>query len=44
VLAGESADVGLIAYEMNLLVKQVGVYLSSAPRSAAAAADTGQRA
>src|SRR5919198_4924458 len=31
VLAEESADVGLIAYEMNLLVKQVGVYLSSAP-------------
>ena len=45
VLATDSADVGLIAYEMNLLVKQVGVYLSSAPRSsAAAAADTGQRA
>jgi len=37
VLAAESADVGLIAYEMNLLVKQVGVYLSAAPRSAAAA-------
>jgi len=36
VLAAESADVGLIAYEMNLLVKQVGVYLSAAPRNAAA--------
>jgi predicted regulator of Ras-like GTPase activity (Roadblock/LC7/MglB family) len=42
VLAAESADVGLIAYEMNLLVKQVGVYLSAAPRTAAA--DSGQRA
>ncbi|GAA3437496.1 roadblock/LC7 domain-containing protein [Kutzneria kofuensis] len=44
VLAEESADVGLIAYEMNLLVKQVGVYLSSAPRNVAATADSGQRA
>ena len=45
VLAVESADVGLIAYEMNLLVKQVGVYLSSAPRNPeAATADSGQRA
>jgi predicted regulator of Ras-like GTPase activity (Roadblock/LC7/MglB family) len=44
VLAVESADVGLIAYEMNLLVKQVGVYLSSAPRNPeAATADSGQR-
>jgi predicted regulator of Ras-like GTPase activity (Roadblock/LC7/MglB family) len=40
VLAAESADVGLIAYEMNLLVKQVGVYLTAAPRTA----DSGQRA
>lgn len=45
VLAVESADVGLIAYEMNLLVKQVGVYLSSAPRNPeTATADSGQRA
>ena len=46
VLAVEDADIGLIAYEMNLLVKQVGVYLSSAPRNAtaSAAADSGQRA
>jgi len=42
VLAEESADVGLIAYEMNLLVKQVGVYLSAAPRNLAAA-DSGHR-
>ena len=33
VLAEESADMGMIAYEMNLLVKRVGVYLSSAPRN-----------
>lgn len=32
VLAEESADMGMIAYEMNLLVKRVGLYLSSAPR------------
>ena len=45
VLAEEKADVGLIAYEMNLLVKQVGVYLSSAPRNVTAAtADSGQGA
>jgi predicted regulator of Ras-like GTPase activity (Roadblock/LC7/MglB family) len=33
VLAEEFADMGMIAYEMNLLVKRVGVYLSSAPRN-----------
>lgn len=32
VLAEESADIGLVAYEMNLLVKRVGTYLTSAPR------------
>ncbi|GAA1453768.1 roadblock/LC7 domain-containing protein [Nocardiopsis tropica] len=32
VLADESADVGLIAYEMNVLVEQVGRYLDAAPR------------
>ncbi|HEV3361035.1 MAG TPA: roadblock/LC7 domain-containing protein [Pseudonocardiaceae bacterium] len=37
VLAEELADMGMIAYEMNLLVKRVGVYLSSAPRTAHAA-------
>ena len=31
VLAEESADVGLIAYEMNVLVEQVGRYLDAAP-------------
>ncbi|GAB3740122.1 roadblock/LC7 domain-containing protein [Nocardiopsis nanhaiensis] len=32
VLAEESSDVGLIAYEMNVLVEQVGRYLDAAPR------------
>ncbi|MET9709574.1 roadblock/LC7 domain-containing protein [Nocardiopsis alba] len=32
VLAEESADVGLIAYEMNVLVDQVGRYMDAAPR------------
>ncbi|GHD33053.1 roadblock/LC7 domain-containing protein [Nocardiopsis kunsanensis] len=32
VLAGEQADVGLVAYEMNLRVKQVGQFLTAAPR------------
>jgi predicted regulator of Ras-like GTPase activity (Roadblock/LC7/MglB family) len=32
VLGTEDADVGLIAYEMNLQVKRVGAVLSSAPR------------
>lgn len=33
VLAEESSDVGMIAYEMNVLVEQVGRYLDAAPRS-----------
>lgn len=35
VLAEESVDVEMIAYEMNRLVKRVGDYLASAPREAA---------
>jgi predicted regulator of Ras-like GTPase activity (Roadblock/LC7/MglB family) len=31
-LAGANADMGMVAYEMNLLVRQVGTYLSSSPR------------
>lgn len=42
VLAEDKADVGMIAYEMNLLVKRVGVYLASAPRNAQAVADSSQ--
>jgi predicted regulator of Ras-like GTPase activity (Roadblock/LC7/MglB family) len=37
VLAGEDADVGLIAYEMAMLVTRVGQYLSTPLRSAATA-------
>ncbi|WP_340556221.1 roadblock/LC7 domain-containing protein [Streptomyces sp. GSL17-111] len=33
VLADADGDVGLIAYEMTLLVKRVGVHLGTAPRS-----------
>ena len=35
VLGEEDADMGMIAYEMNMLVKRVGAYLSSAPRTLA---------
>ena len=35
ILAREDADLGMLAYETNLMVSRVGVYLSSAPRSAA---------
>jgi len=35
VLTQADADVGLIAYEMALLVKRVGQHLSAAPRNAA---------
>ncbi|MCP2164953.1 roadblock/LC7 domain-containing protein [Goodfellowiella coeruleoviolacea] len=37
VLGSEEADVGMVAYEMNLLIKRVGTYLSSAPRTAGTA-------
>jgi predicted regulator of Ras-like GTPase activity (Roadblock/LC7/MglB family) len=33
VIGNEDADVGMIAYEMNLLVIKVGEYLTSAPRT-----------
>jgi predicted regulator of Ras-like GTPase activity (Roadblock/LC7/MglB family) len=32
VLAEAETDLGLLAYEMNLLVKRVGTYLSTTPR------------
>jgi predicted regulator of Ras-like GTPase activity (Roadblock/LC7/MglB family) len=35
VLAADTVDVEMIAYEMNRLVKRVGDYLASAPRDAA---------
>ena len=38
VLAEQTVDVEMIAYEMNRLVKRVGDYLTSAPRETAATA------
>ncbi len=35
VLAGQDADVGLIAYEMALLVRRVGEHLGTEPRGSA---------
>ncbi|MFK4226035.1 roadblock/LC7 domain-containing protein [Streptomyces sp. NPDC019890] len=37
VLADADSDVGLVAYEMTLMVKRVGVHLSTAPRTGQAA-------
>ncbi|MEC3978380.1 roadblock/LC7 domain-containing protein [Amycolatopsis sp. H20-H5] len=36
-LATEDADMGLVAYEMNMMVKRVGAVLTAAPRAATAA-------
>lgn len=33
-LASEDADLGMLAYETNLMVTRVGAYLSAAPRGA----------
>ncbi|HEY2762477.1 MAG TPA: roadblock/LC7 domain-containing protein [Pseudonocardiaceae bacterium] len=33
VLASDQADLGLVAYEMNILLKRVGTYMSAAPRT-----------
>jgi uncharacterized protein len=33
VLTSAQADVGVVAYEMNLLVKRIGEHLSAAPRT-----------
>src|SRR3954467_15764942 len=41
-LAEADADMGMVAYEMNLLVKRVGSYLSSEPRVADVAAEAGR--
>jgi predicted regulator of Ras-like GTPase activity (Roadblock/LC7/MglB family) len=41
-LADVDADMGMVAYEMNLLVKRVGTYLSSEPRVADVAAEAGR--
>jgi predicted regulator of Ras-like GTPase activity (Roadblock/LC7/MglB family) len=39
-LAGEHADMGMVAYEMNLMVKRVGAVLTAAPRSAPASSQS----
>ncbi|PRX91730.1 roadblock/LC7 domain-containing protein [Allonocardiopsis opalescens] len=44
VLGAEHADVGMIAYEMNLMVRRVGQSLASMPRVAAAGAAAGNAA
>lgn len=36
ILGEADIDVGIVAYEMNLIVKRVGDYLAAAPRRAAA--------
>ncbi|RCV49929.1 roadblock/LC7 domain-containing protein [Marinitenerispora sediminis] len=41
VLASEDADVGLVAYEMNMRIKRVGQFLSTAPRFPETAASPG---
>jgi predicted regulator of Ras-like GTPase activity (Roadblock/LC7/MglB family) len=33
VLASDLADLGLVVYEMNILLKRVGTYMSAAPRT-----------
>jgi predicted regulator of Ras-like GTPase activity (Roadblock/LC7/MglB family) len=43
VLATGDVDLGTTAYEMNLLVRQVGTYLGAAPRVAAATLPGGYR-
>jgi predicted regulator of Ras-like GTPase activity (Roadblock/LC7/MglB family) len=43
VLADAEADVGLIAYEMAMLVTRVGTYLSTSPRSVAQGQGEGDR-
>jgi predicted regulator of Ras-like GTPase activity (Roadblock/LC7/MglB family) len=35
VLTGANADVGVVAYQMNMLVKKIGEHLSAAPRATA---------
>jgi predicted regulator of Ras-like GTPase activity (Roadblock/LC7/MglB family) len=37
-LAGENADMGMVAYELNLMVKRVGAVLTAAPRGASVVA------
>ena len=43
VLASEKADLGLIAYEMNILLKRVGTHMSTVPRTGDTGGDAGHR-
>ncbi|MDA8372384.1 MAG: roadblock/LC7 domain-containing protein [Nocardiopsaceae bacterium] len=43
VLATEDADVGLVAYEMNMRIRRVGQFLTSAPRVPASMVAGGPR-
>ena len=38
VLTSQGADVGVVAYQMNMLVKKIGEHLSAAPRAGVAGA------
>ncbi|MER6090453.1 roadblock/LC7 domain-containing protein [Streptomyces bluensis] len=43
VLTSQGADIGVVAYQMNMLVKKIGEHLSAAPRGGAVvAADSGE--
>jgi len=39
VLTSKGADVGVVAYQMNMLVKKIGEHLSAAPRADAVTDD-----
>lgn len=41
-LAGDDAEMGVVAYEANMLVRQVGVYLTTTPRNSGLTADMSQ--
>ncbi|MFD0504043.1 roadblock/LC7 domain-containing protein [Streptomyces chiangmaiensis] len=42
VLTGPGADIGVVAYEMNMLVKKIGEHLSAAPPADVAGSDSGE--
>jgi predicted regulator of Ras-like GTPase activity (Roadblock/LC7/MglB family) len=42
VLTGPGADVGVVAYQMNMLVKKIGEHLKQAPRAGVAPAGSGE--
>lgn len=44
VLASENADLGLVAYEMNILLKKVGMHMSAPPRTTDPGGATGNHA